>query len=258
MSNDSSVRGMSTLTRPKFASGMLLQHDDLQQMLVYTQELNRLLFRHLFGCGVVCGLEASARIDCGKLQITIDPGLALTCEGDPVHVPTPAVLPVTEVVANAKPWVVLCRRVKHCAPRPTMCGDDDDAQTVTTREREAYEIRLEATRNSACGCAGAELRTVKDPCGCSDEHYLGKCGCDCQKHCDCVLLGELVPPPAGQQNATWTVKQAGVRRMIRPALMCDPLRSNQGNTDGSRSGGRGADRRSRIGTSGSTSGSGQQ
>ena len=51
----SSIKGTSTLVRPKFGPGMLLQADDLDSLTTYTRELNRLMFRSLFGCGVVCG-----------------------------------------------------------------------------------------------------------------------------------------------------------------------------------------------------------
>ena len=38
----SRITGTSTLVRPRFEPGMLLQHDDLDQMTSYTRELNRL------------------------------------------------------------------------------------------------------------------------------------------------------------------------------------------------------------------------
>ena len=35
--------GLSTLVRPKFGPGMLLQHEDLESLNTYTRELNRLI-----------------------------------------------------------------------------------------------------------------------------------------------------------------------------------------------------------------------
>jgi hypothetical protein len=42
-------KGCSTLVRPKFAAGMLLQHEDLELMTAYTRELHRLVWRSVFG-----------------------------------------------------------------------------------------------------------------------------------------------------------------------------------------------------------------
>ena len=68
---------------------MLLQHEDLEQLNVYTRELNRLMFRSLFGCGVVCGLVVGTDVKCGKVNVTVGSGLALDCQGDPIYVPQP-------------------------------------------------------------------------------------------------------------------------------------------------------------------------
>src|SRR5258707_4981301 len=82
-----SAKGVSTLARAKFGPGMLLQHDDLEQINVYTRELNRLMFRSLFGCGVVCGLVVEATEDCGIVTVMVGSGLALDCQGNPIYVP---------------------------------------------------------------------------------------------------------------------------------------------------------------------------
>ena len=65
-------KGLSTLVRPKFGPGMLLQHDDLEQLSAYTREINRLMFRSLFGCGVVCGLVVVPDENCGKVCMLYD------------------------------------------------------------------------------------------------------------------------------------------------------------------------------------------
>ena len=75
------ARGTSTLVHAKFGPGMLLQHEDLEQLNIYTRELNRLMFRSLFGCGVVCGLVVGTDVKCGKVSVTVGSGLALDCQG---------------------------------------------------------------------------------------------------------------------------------------------------------------------------------
>lgn len=82
-----SAKGLSTLQRARFGPGMLLQHEDLEQLNTYTRDLSRLLFQSFFGCGVVCGLQVSGEADCGQLKVTVQKGLALACSGDPVYVP---------------------------------------------------------------------------------------------------------------------------------------------------------------------------
>jgi hypothetical protein len=249
-----STKAMSKLERAKFGPGMLLQHEDLEQLNMYTRELSRLLFRSFFGCGVICGLEVTAEVDrCNKVFVTVGAGLALDCSGDPVHVPQVQHFAIDENCCPDLPdplWVVLCGATKHCAPRTAMCTDDDDkATSVCTRERDMFEIRVVSERpKCVCGCAepsstagdknygvrkvSLEGQADKDPCLCADptldchaNHYAGKCGCACDDgsncDCQCILLAQLSKNDNGEGPA-WCVDHR-VRRFIRPVLMRDPL-----------------------------------
>ena len=112
------AKGWSNLSRAKFGPGMLLQHEDLEQLGDYTRELNRLMFRSLFGCGVVCGLVVEKpKPECNHLKVTVGCGLALDCCGDPIHVPTSQIIPVQKDCDMVKGplWVVLCGTRKSCA-----------------------------------------------------------------------------------------------------------------------------------------------
>src|SRR5262245_66108854 len=82
-----SRKDTSTLTKAKFGPGMLLQHEDLEQLNTYTRDLSRLLFRSFFGCGVVCGLVVTPPAEKNR-EVMVGAGLALNCSGDPVYVPT--------------------------------------------------------------------------------------------------------------------------------------------------------------------------
>jgi hypothetical protein len=238
-----SVKGTSTLVRARFGPGMLLQHEDLDQLNLYTRDLSRLMFRSFFGCGVVCGLVVTTETKCGKTFVTVGAGLALDGNGDPIYLPKDQPLSIDE---NCDPnltgplWVVLCGNVKCCAPRTAICSsDDDESPSVCTREREGYEIRIVNERpRCICGCpepansaAAGGLRD--DACKCVDpelpcyvDHYAGKCcgcsddGTDCNCDCECILLAKLTkvtdPLPV-----TWTIDHR-VRRFIRPVLMRDP------------------------------------
>ncbi len=155
------ITGTSTLVRARFEPGMLLQHDDLEQMSTYTRELNRLMFRSLFGCGVVCGLKVTPTRDCGKDAIVIGAGLALDGCGDPIYVPKDVSLTIDEHCQPGKDplWVQLCRTSKCCSPRTATCGcDDEETSSVCAREREGYEIRIvrdqpRASHSSQTACA---------------------------------------------------------------------------------------------------------
>jgi len=232
------VKGTSTLVRAKFGPGMLLQHDDLEQLNTYTRDLNRLMFRSLFGCGVVCGLIVKVEVDCGKVKVTVDSGLALDCQGDAIYVPKLQTL-CFELDAAKRAWVVLCGTEKCCSPRTSVCAsDDDESPSVCTRERDGFEIRVMPSRSPClCGCDEPEGKNPSqavssDGCWCVDpnhpcyeKHYKGVCGCECGDcancDCNCVLLARLDIIEGEGKNAKWQADHR-VRRFVRPVLMRDP------------------------------------
>jgi hypothetical protein len=231
-------KGLSTLVRPKFGPGMLLQHEDLDALHEYTRELNRLLFRSFFGCGVVCGLVVKFTFDnCGRASIVLQTGLALSGEGDPIYVPKDQSIlidPDCDPDLNGPLWVVLCATSRSCAPRTSMCPtDDDDTSSSPTRERFGYEIRIvDELPRCACDCR-PHTEPPKTPhvsnCLCVDptlpcylDHYAGICGCTCDDcgagGCNCVVLARL---DRVGDTTEWTADHS-VRRFIRPVLMRDP------------------------------------
>lgn len=246
------AKGLSTLQRARFGPGMLLQHDDLEQLNTYTRDLSRLLFQSFFGCGVICGLVVEAVPECDKLKVTVHPGVALSCAGDPVYVPGPKDIWTKEsfeISTAVELWVVLCGTTKCCAPRTATCSsDDDEATSDCTREKDGFEIRLMLNR-PGCACACPERDDSgthgtpgtpgtpvpprpgddKEPdCKCATDltchqnHYAGICGCTCGEcsgcDCKCILLARLEPDGAGKP---WRTDHS-VRRFIRPVLMRDP------------------------------------
>lgn len=232
-----SIKGTSTLVRPRFGPGMLLQHEDLEQLTAYTRELSRLLFRSFFGCGVVCGLKVDFQRVCGKAGIVISSGLALDCAGDPVYVPGNPTLALDD---GCHPdlvgplYVLLCGTTTCCAPRPPACpSDEDEAPAVCTRERDGYEIRIVKEKDlppCRCSCLPGSEGKLVDDCQCADpsdpcyqRHYNGECGCDAGTDChdcccDCIVLARL---DKKQGSDDWTPDHS-VRRFVRPVLMRDP------------------------------------
>ncbi len=238
-----STKGTSTLVKAKFGPGMLLQHEDLEQVNSYTRDLSRLLFKSFFGCGVICGLVVQVDPKCGKVCITVGAGVALAGSGDPVHVPKDQTFTLDEncdTDVDSPLWVVLCGTVKQCAPRNSMCAsDDDEAPSEPTRERDGFEIRVVRDPKCACGCDKPSVQPAvamkidegrqqgEDHCLCADPtchttHYAGECGCTCGDGsdcgCECILLARL---DKVEGEIKWTVDHR-VRRFIRSVLTRDP------------------------------------
>jgi hypothetical protein len=222
---------LANLQRPFFSPGLLLEDDDLNAGVKYTSDLTRLLFKSLFGCGVICGLKVSYQPICNgsQLQITVAKGVALDCMGDPIEVPSDQTFDYNPNCDPIPPeiWVVLCYAEKCCRPKDVSCSDDRQPQP--TRIKATFEIKLyKAAPKCACSCeakvnvptqagprhdccpepqtpnttattdqAGVgDPSAVPDSCQCYKGHFDGECECDCA--CKCVVIGKInvgVPKP---------------------------------------------------------------
>ena len=102
----------------------------------YTRDLNRLLLKSLFGCGVVCGLQVKAQRTCNerKLQITVPKGLALDCMGNAIEVPDTQTIEFDPECEKFPPeiWVILCYWEKPCRPKDVSCSAEEDGQSQPT------------------------------------------------------------------------------------------------------------------------------
>jgi hypothetical protein len=240
---------------------MLLQHEDLEQLNLYTRDLSRLLFRSFFGCGVVCGLTVSAKDSCGQTMVTVDAGVALGCIGDPIYVPKSVTFAATDGCdPDNRPsplYVWLCSCPKCCAPRTPSCGcgcDGGDATPACTREVDWYEIHLGTEKPvCVCGCelppttkqqaegpvvaedpdttitASAETSATTDdttnPCQCTDpksDCYKDHYAGVCGCKCDDSSCVMLALLTYDTKKPGWIVDYR-VRRFIRPVLVRDPL-----------------------------------
>jgi hypothetical protein len=245
----------SKLVKPKFGPGMLLRAEDLDLLKDYTRDLSRLMFRSLFGCGVVCGLVVKVYGDCGMVIVEVGSGLAIACSGDPIYVPKDVKFPLhddcDDVSEGEQVWIMLCGKEKCCGPRTSICAsDEDDSPVECTREKDWYEIRV-VTSPPECVCSclpDAEAAEVgnqgsgqgntgegasaagadnKVDCKCAtgpcyEDHYEGLCKCHCGDcsdcECKCVLLA--VAERVGDTD-DWKIDHS-VRRFVRPVLMRDP------------------------------------
>jgi hypothetical protein len=168
-------KGSSSLIRPRFSPGLMLQDSDLNIAVDYSRSLTQLLFKHLFGCGVICGYEVSATVDpCNILEVKITRGLALDCLGSPVELSQMEIIRVEKYCMPRLPkeiWVVIKRREECCGPRDVACAPDDpDSTVVCTRIKDGYEIRLLCEQpKCACGCAPELKRVIKPDGECCQE-----------------------------------------------------------------------------------------
>jgi hypothetical protein len=255
------VEGRGSLVRPRFTPGLLLLDEDLTAGVDYTRELSRLLFRNLFGCGVICGLTVTGQEATGRcLTVAVNCGLALDCIGDPVQVRQPQSLTIMATCDKTLPsavWVALRRRAHDCMPRELACPPEAGGQSsAKTRTIDGYEIAvLDHRPAEACGCPGqpappapptvssgqsAPARgraraaatqptdaTPGNPAtepDCYKDHRDGVCACDCCAGSEWVLLAKLTPPAARSattETVSWN-SDYSVRRFIRPMLLPDP------------------------------------
>jgi hypothetical protein len=238
-------RGRATLERPIYKAGLLLEDDDLTSAVNYTRNMVRLLFRSLFGCGVICGLDVTAELICNNSQIrvSIAKGVALDCAGNPIEIPAGITItydPDCDPLPDEL-WIVACYCEECCRPRDTSCAPDDAGTPVKTRIMDGYEVRLYDKRpKCVCSCEPPDPATKslseccddedtsdqtaapepvsQELCPCYSDHAAGKCECDCG--CLCVLIGKVIVTndPTGKEAPQIAADARWVRR-IRPMLL---------------------------------------
>jgi len=166
------LTGWSSLQRPRFTPGLLLEDEDLTAGVDYTRELTRLLFSSLFGCGVICGLEVEARLICNgtQVEVKVKRGIALDCRGNPISVPKDQPPIVYDAGCDPLPaslWVKVCYVEKPCQPRDVSCSPDDAGHAEPTRVRQGFEISVESKQpRCACSCGKPVTEPTRTPGTC--------------------------------------------------------------------------------------------
>ncbi len=89
------------IVRPRFFAGQLLTEDDLQLLTEYVGQKNRLHNRHLFGAGVVCGLQVTCH-PCGDGRVIVHPGYALDCCGNDLTLSCAKILDINAMVRDLR------------------------------------------------------------------------------------------------------------------------------------------------------------
>ena len=138
--SDCTTKGLchyDSLTKTKFFRGMLLTDEHLRAEQTYHRESLKRLNRHLWGAGVVCGLEVRRTTG---LCIQVRPGFALDCDGNAIDVCKCITIDLADVCKKvypdgcapdeAKPIKkhLVVRYVEIPAdPQPVLTPDDDCA-----------------------------------------------------------------------------------------------------------------------------------
>lgn len=91
--------GNGSFVRPRFFAGQLLTEEDLQALVNYTVEKQRLHNRYLHGAGVVCGLAVIPHpCEDQTRKVIVQPGYAIDCCGDDIVVPCEEELDILNMV----------------------------------------------------------------------------------------------------------------------------------------------------------------
>ena len=208
-----------TLVSPLFRPGILLEAADLQRSVDYTQELMRLMVRHLFGCGVVCGLQIQAlptqgtKLSFSILSFSITAGLALDCLGRPIHVPSDLNGLTHEVGCQpdegTRYQVLLSHRSEQCRMRETRCATEDSSDAVPTRLCEGYRLWIrEMNQNTATAAyANDDFPKVCDTCSCSKDQV-----------CCHVSLGVI-----SRKNNNWAPRKTSTRPPLVKLRRSEPV-----------------------------------
>lgn len=137
VSGDGCMEG--TLERPVFFSGQLLTEEDLQQLSDYAATKFRLHNRFLHGSGVVCGLLVTCN-PCGGGKVTVQPGTALDCCGNDIHLPCAVEFDINKMIAALR---LEMRGGADCGdPCAKECEVSPDDKECLDRKGRRYDLYL--------------------------------------------------------------------------------------------------------------------
>lgn len=142
------------LKRPKHEAGSYLAADDLQTWQYYRISRQRRHLRRLHNWGVVCGLWVVPMNDPGRpWALRVCPGYAISCCGDEIEVPAPAVIDVrdylwTRPIQNGRPAPVAYVGIRYAEEQlrpipanPPRCGCDETVYQPS-RIRDSFQLDI--------------------------------------------------------------------------------------------------------------------
>lgn len=172
--------GLECLCRPRYFAGQLLSERDLNRLDRYITEKHKLHNRHLWGSGVVCGLEVTCA-PCDSGYVSVASGYALSPCGEDIVVCKPDMVDICALIAR-------CRNDSEpdCAPYrgQESCGDVIESWVLAVRYAESPSRGITALTGTGqgcgCSCGGTCSGAGKGAggCGCGGSGGgHGGCGC---------------------------------------------------------------------------------
>lgn len=205
--------GLECLCRPRFFAGQLLTEEDLNRLDYYIVAKNRLHNRHLFGSGVVCGLEVicSSCDPTGGGTVVVRPGYALSPCGNDIVVCKETPVNVCELIGRCRP-----RAPDDCmqpGAAPEQCqGDEDWVLAICYQERQSRGITPLRGASCTCGTCGSSTG-----CGCGTNAST-KAGLSAAYSASCDCGGSTATKTARTQAAA---KAGPVPPQCEPTLVCE-------------------------------------
>lgn len=193
--------GLQCLCRPRFFAGQLLTEKDLNRLDTYIVEKHKLHNRHLFGSGVVCGLQVRCN-PCGN-AVTVSSGYALSPCGEDIVVCSNDTVDICALISQ-------CRRKDEsdCRPYGNANGGCEDIE-----EQWVLAIRYAETPSK-----GITPLVGASSCGCSTSK--GGCGCGCSGSSSAGCCGGVKMAPRPE---TPTLRR-GAPPSCEPTLTCETYR----------------------------------
>lgn len=199
--------GLECLCRPRFFAGQLLSEQDLNRLDHYIVEKHKLHNRHLWGSGVVCGLEVKCA-PCDSGFVTVTSGYALSPCGEDIVVCKPDTVDICALIAR-------CRRDEEpdCAPYrgQDSCGDVIEDWILAIRYAESPSRGVTALTGAGQGCGCSCAGPCTGACKC------GTCG---GTSCSCGAAKGLAEP----EKPTQPRLNRGAPPSCEPTLTCETYR----------------------------------
>ena len=180
--------GLECLCRPRFFAGQILSEKDLNLLDHYITGKSKLHNRHLFGSGVVCGLEVKCA-PCDSGFVGVSPGYALSPCGEDIVVCKPDQVDICALIAR-------CRvdNEPDCRPYAAQgnCGDVVENWILAIRYAESPSRGITPLTGAGQSCGCGTGGKSGSSCGCGGSS--GSCGGGTS--CSCGSATATTPVPA--------------------------------------------------------------
>lgn len=206
--------GLECLCRPRFFAGQLLSEQDLNRLDHYITEKHKLHNRHLFGSGVVCGLEVTCE-PCGEGRVGVSSGYALSPCGEDIVVCKPDSVNICDLIRR-------CRDDAEPDCRPYQGQDpceeviEDWILAIRYAESPSRGVTALVGAGQGCCCAGGGSCSGGS-CGCGGK---SSCGCGGGSSCSCGSAKGLAEPEALRSPRL----NRGAPPSCEPTVTCETYR----------------------------------